>query len=71
LQFGSVRDKHPATDVGVFFCGVRRRTLALLTLQPQALGHALHVNCNQYSGIDETTTRFMYGKGARANPRRR
>ncbi|CAH7689255.1 ferric reductase NAD binding domain-containing protein [Phakopsora pachyrhizi] len=48
--FNSVREKHPATDVGVFFCG------------PGPLGHTLHLQCNKWTGGEEDDTRFFWGK---------
>jgi len=46
--FTSVADKHPETDVGVFFCG------------PAVLSRQLHTKCNKYSMLNGT--RFYYGK---------
>ncbi|KAL4079010.1 NADPH oxidase B [Scleroderma citrinum] len=46
--FLSLVDKHPETDVGVFFCG------------PPPLSKQLHRMCNKYS--DPKGTRFFYGK---------
>lgn len=48
--FNSVREKHPATDVGVFFCG------------PGPLGHTLHLQCNKWTGGTDNDTRFFWGK---------
>ncbi|KAI9609294.1 hypothetical protein H4Q26_007244 [Puccinia striiformis f. sp. tritici PST-130] len=48
--FNSVREKHTATDVGVFFCG------------PGPLGHALHLQCNKWTGGTDNDTRFFWGK---------
>jgi NADPH oxidase 2 len=48
--FTSVADKHPDTDVGVFFCG------------PPVLSRELHKMSNKYS--TPGGTRFFYGKGA-------
>jgi NADPH oxidase 2 len=48
--FTSVADKHPETDVGVFFCG------------PPVLSRELHKMSNKYS--TPGGTRFFYGKGA-------
>ncbi|KAH9820743.1 FAD-binding domain-containing protein [Melampsora americana] len=48
--FNSVRQRHPATDVGVFFCG------------PPALGHQLHLQCNKWTGGQDDDTRFFWGK---------
>ncbi|KAF8625070.1 hypothetical protein AX15_005552 [Amanita polypyramis BW_CC] len=46
--FRSIADKHPETDVGVFFCG------------PPVLSKQLHTMCNKYS--TPKGTRFFYGK---------
>jgi NADPH oxidase len=46
--FTNIVDKHPDTDVGVFFCG------------PAALSRTLKTNCNTHS--DPRNTRFFYGK---------
>ncbi|KAG6334889.1 hypothetical protein ID866_4198 [Astraeus odoratus] len=46
--FSSLVDKHPETDVGVFFCG------------PPPLSKQLHQMCNKYS--NPKGTRFFYGK---------
>lgn len=46
--FPSVADKHPDTDVGVFFCG------------PPPLSRQLHQMCNKYS--TPGGTRFFFGK---------
>jgi NADPH oxidase len=46
--FGSIADKHPETDVGVFFCG------------PAVLSRTLHVMSNKYS--NPKGTRFFFGK---------
>ncbi|EIN14526.1 NADPH oxidase B [Punctularia strigosozonata HHB-11173 SS5] len=46
--FGSIADKHPETDVGVFFCG------------PAALSRVLHKMSNKYS--NPKGTRFFFGK---------
>lgn len=48
--FSSVRDRHPATDVGVFFCG------------PKPLGHALHLMCDKWTGGSDLDTRFRWSK---------
>lgn len=48
--FRALRMLHPATDVGLFFCG------------PKPLGSALHVMCNKYSQGGEGGTRFIYAK---------
>ncbi|KAG0145446.1 hypothetical protein CROQUDRAFT_658623 [Cronartium quercuum f. sp. fusiforme G11] len=48
--FSSVRERHPATDVGVFFCG------------PGPLGHELHLQCNKWTGGEDGDTRFFWGK---------
>lgn len=48
--FNSVREKHTATDVGVFFCG------------PGPLGHSLHLQCNKWTGGSDSDTRFFWGK---------
>jgi NADPH oxidase len=46
--FTNIVDKHPETDVGVFFCG------------PAALSKTLKGLCNSHS--DPRNTRFFYGK---------
>ncbi|KAF9034679.1 NADPH oxidase isoform 2 [Hymenopellis radicata] len=46
--FPSITEKHPESDVGVFFCG------------PPVLSKQLHVMCNKYS--DPKGTRFFFGK---------
>ncbi|KIK07073.1 hypothetical protein K443DRAFT_673646 [Laccaria amethystina LaAM-08-1] len=46
--FGSISEKHPETDVGVFFCG------------PAVLSKQLHQMSNKYS--DPKGTRFFFGK---------
>lgn len=46
--FGSIVDKHPETDVGVFFCG------------PAVLSKQLHQMSNKYS--NPKGTRFFFGK---------
>ncbi|GLB39986.1 putative NADPH oxidase [Lyophyllum shimeji] len=46
--FGSLVEKHPETDVGVFFCG------------PAALSKTLHQMSNRYS--QPKGTRFFFGK---------
>jgi len=46
--FSNIVDKHPDTDVGVFFCG------------PAILSKTLHTMSNKYS--DPRNTRFFYGK---------
>ena len=48
--FGSIVDKHPETDVGVFFCG------------PAVLSRQLHKMSNKYSS--PKGTKFFFGKGA-------
>ena len=48
--FESIVTLHPATDVGVFFCG------------PRVLGSTLHRTCNAYSTAGEEGTRFVFGK---------
>ncbi len=47
--FPSIAEKHPETDVGVFFCG------------PAVLSRQLHQMCNRYS--TPGGTRFFFGKG--------
>ncbi|KAJ7706691.1 NADPH oxidase B [Mycena rosella] len=47
-MFSSIAQKHPESDVGVFFCG------------PPAIASALHTNSNKYS--DPDSTRFFFGK---------
>ncbi|KAJ6488650.1 NADPH oxidase [Mycena vitilis] len=46
--FGSIGEKHPESDVGVFFCG------------PPAIASTLHVMSNKHSDIKGT--RFFFGK---------
>jgi predicted ferric reductase len=46
--FPSIAERHPETDVGVFFCG------------PRALSKTLHTLSNKYS--DPKGTRFFFGK---------
>ncbi|EKM56649.1 uncharacterized protein PHACADRAFT_253883 [Phanerochaete carnosa HHB-10118-sp] len=46
--FGSIAEKHPETDVGVFFCG------------PAVLSRQLHTMSNKYS--HPKGTRFYFGK---------
>ncbi|KAI0826184.1 NADPH oxidase [Irpex lacteus] len=46
--FSSIAEKHPDSDVGVFFCG------------PPVLSKTLHVSCNKYS--NPKGTRFFFGK---------
>jgi NADPH oxidase len=46
--FSSIVDKHPETDVGVFFCG------------PQVLSKLLNLKSNEYSTANGT--RFFFGK---------
>lgn len=46
-----MRDQHPATDVGAFFCG------------PKPLGKQIHTKCNLWSQGFEDGTRFYFGKG--------
>ncbi|KAM0751200.1 NADPH oxidase B [Meredithblackwellia eburnea MCA 4105] len=46
--FQSIAKKHPATEAGVFFCG------------PKALGHTLHLKCNENSTADGV--KFIWGK---------
>ncbi|KAF8837003.1 NADPH oxidase B [Paxillus ammoniavirescens] len=48
--FTSMVDKHPETDVGVFFCG------------PAVLSKQLHQMCNKYSSPGAGGTRFFFGK---------
>ena len=47
--FSSIAEKHPETDVGVFFCG------------PSVLSRQLHQMSNKYS--TPKGTRFFFGKG--------
>lgn len=47
--FSSIAEKHPETDVGVFFCG------------PSVLSRQLHKMSNKYS--TPKGTRFFFGKG--------
>jgi len=46
--FGSIAEKHPESDVGVFFCG------------PPPIARDLHITSNKYS--DPKRTRFFFGK---------
>jgi predicted ferric reductase len=46
--FNTLTEKHPETDIGVFFCG------------PGILSKELHKNCNNFS--TPKGTRFFYGK---------
>ncbi|GES79470.1 NADPH oxidase [Rhizophagus clarus] len=48
--FSNMRDQHPATDVGVFFCG------------PKPLGKQIHTKCNLWSQGFEDGTKFYFGK---------
>jgi NADPH oxidase len=48
--FQSIADVHPATEVGVFFCG------------PKVLGSTLHRQCNKFSGGGEDDVKFVWGK---------
>lgn len=48
--FASLATLHPASDVGVFFCG------------PAPLGSALHRHCNAHSAAGPDGTRFVFGK---------
>lgn len=48
--FSNMREHHPATDVGVFFCG------------PKPLGKQIHTKCNLWSQGFDDGTRFYYGK---------
>jgi hypothetical protein len=48
--FKGVRQLHPATDIGVFFCG------------PKPLGHTLHLKCNEWSQPGKDGTHFTFGK---------
>ena len=49
--FGDIRNRHPSTDVGVFFCG------------PVGMSGALHKACNKWTESTDQGTRFYYGKG--------
>ncbi|CAJ0757595.1 15002_t:CDS:10 [Entrophospora sp. SA101] len=49
--FSNMREQHPSTDVGVFFCG------------PKPLGKLLNNKCNLWSQGSEEGTNFVYGKG--------
>jgi len=46
--FSSIGEKHPESDVGVFFCG------------PAAIAKTLHIMSNKHS--DVRGTRFFFGK---------
>jgi len=48
--FTSIVDKHPETDVGVFYCG------------PPVLSKELHKMSNKYTNPDRKGTRFFFGK---------
>jgi len=50
--FEAVKDRHPRTDVGVFFCG------------PKVLGHALHLACSRWTEgkNNEDGTNFFWNK---------
>lgn len=49
-MFSGMTKKHPATDVGVFFCG------------PKVLSGQLHAMANKYTQPHEDGTRFFYNK---------
>ncbi|KAF9269495.1 NADPH oxidase B [Marasmius fiardii PR-910] len=53
--FENVVERHPGTDVGVFFCG------------PQALSRELHTMSNKHSNPSFGGTRFFYKKGEKAD----
>jgi NADPH oxidase len=48
--FKGMRQTHPGTDIGVFFCG------------PKVLSASLHKACNRWTEAGENGTRFYYGK---------
>ncbi|KAJ3101784.1 hypothetical protein HDU97_001068 [Phlyctochytrium planicorne] len=48
--FKGMRQTHPGTDIGVFFCG------------PKILSKTLHKACNKWTEATENGTRFFYGK---------
>ncbi|KAJ7261404.1 NADPH oxidase [Mycena haematopus] len=48
--FSSIVEKHPESDVGVFFCG------------PAAIAKTLHIMSNKHSDV-QGGTRFFFGKG--------
>ncbi|KAK9721390.1 hypothetical protein K7432_003421 [Basidiobolus ranarum] len=48
--FSGLCHHHPATDVGVFFCG------------PKPLGKQLHTYCNKFNQPQEDGTKFYYNK---------
>ncbi|KAJ3189695.1 hypothetical protein HK101_008754 [Irineochytrium annulatum] len=48
--FKGMRQTHPGTDIGVFFCG------------PKILSKTLHKACNRWTENTENGTRFFYGK---------
>ncbi|KAJ7202288.1 ferric reductase NAD binding domain-containing protein [Mycena pura] len=52
--FASLAEKHPESDIGVFFCG------------PATIARALHQKSNEYSSPDGT--RFFFGKGEAHDP---
>ncbi|KAK7062812.1 hypothetical protein VNI00_000305 [Paramarasmius palmivorus] len=51
--FGSIVEKHPSEDVGVFYCG------------PKALSKELHAMSNKYSDPDFRGTKFYFRKAER------
>ncbi|KAK4056217.1 hypothetical protein OIO90_002658 [Microbotryomycetes sp. JL221] len=48
--FAKLVETHPATQVGVFFCG------------PEPLGRVLRKHCNEFSAAQDDDTQFVYGK---------
>ncbi|KAI8852816.1 ferric reductase NAD binding domain-containing protein [Chytridium lagenaria] len=48
--FKGMRQTHPGTDIGVFFCG------------PKILSKNLHKACNRWTEATDNGTRFFYGK---------
>ncbi|KAJ1548541.1 hypothetical protein HK405_002789 [Cladochytrium tenue] len=48
--FKGMRQSHPGTDIGVFFCG------------PKGLSKSLHKACNRWTEATKNGTRFFYGK---------
>ncbi|ORY80750.1 ferric reductase NAD binding domain-domain-containing protein [Leucosporidium creatinivorum] len=62
--FQSVAEKHPATEVGVVFCGVRSSAAEDLDSEwiPKALGSTLHTMCNKHTDGKERGVKFHWGK---------
>jgi NADPH oxidase len=49
--FEGLRDTHPQTDIGVFYCG------------PKQLSNQINLACTEFTDSSGTGTRFFYGKG--------